>query len=72
MSKEIQSLQRVTPKTAATFRLEDELLEALQLVKERDGIPVTEQVRRAVRMWLDSKGVEPKAAARRASTRREA
>jgi ribbon-helix-helix CopG family protein len=62
----------VTPKTAATFRLEDELLEALQMVKERDGIPVTEQVRRAVRMWLDTKGIEPKAAPRRAATRRKA
>lgn len=40
-----------------TFRLDDELLEGLQAVQERDGILPSEQARRAIRMWLESKGV---------------
>jgi len=47
----------VTPKRLINFRLEDELLEGLSQVKDRDGIPLTEQVRRAVRLWLDSRGI---------------
>jgi len=38
-----------------TFRLEQDILDGLQRVKVRDGIPVTEQVRRALRKWLDEK-----------------
>jgi hypothetical protein len=49
----------VTPKRLTNFR---ELLEGLSLVKDRDGIPLTEQVRRAVRLWLDSRGVTVKTA----------
>jgi hypothetical protein len=61
----------VTPLRPATFRLEQELLDALQEVKERDGLPVTEQVRRAVRAWLDEKGVTLKKTERkRAATRK--
>lgn len=41
----------------ATFRLDDELLQGLQEVQERDGIPPSEQARRAIRMWLEAKGV---------------
>ena len=41
----------------ATFRLDDELLEGLKQVEERDGIPPSEQVRRAIRAWLEEKGV---------------
>jgi hypothetical protein len=39
------------------FRIPDELLDALQAIKERDGIPVSEQVRRALQTWIDTKGV---------------
>jgi hypothetical protein len=39
-----------------TFRLEEELLEALQRIKDRDGIPVSEQVRRALQRWVVEKG----------------
>lgn len=34
------------------FRLEASTLQALRFVKERDGLPVSEQVRRAVDEWL--------------------
>lgn len=60
----------MSPKTATTYRIDDEILEALRALKERDGIPVSEQVRRALLMWLDSKG--QKAAPRRVSPRRKA
>lgn len=61
----------MSPKTSTTYRIDDEILDALREVKERDGIPVSEQVRRALLMWLESKGAK-KAANRRASTRRKA
>ena len=41
----------------ATFRLDDDLLEGLKAVQERDGIPPSEQARRAIRAWLEAKGV---------------
>ena len=41
----------------ATFRFDDELLEGLKAVYERDGIAPSEQARRAVRKWLEAKGV---------------
>lgn len=41
----------------ATFRLDDDLLEGLKVVQERDGVPPSEQARRAIRMWLEAKGV---------------
>jgi len=55
----------------AVYRMEPELLEGLRLVKERDGLPITWQVRQAIRAWLDSKGVAAKAAPESASTRPE-
>ena len=44
-----------------TFYLDDELAEGLKVVKAERGVPETEQVRRGVRMWLESEGIlEPK------------
>jgi hypothetical protein len=57
------------------FRLEEEILEALNTIKERDGIPVSVQVRRALAQWIEVKGVRlkaPKGASRRVSPRRKA
>jgi len=62
----------MSPKTASTFRLDDELLDALRQIKERDGIPQSEQIRRALVMWLKSKGLKLRTAKRRAQTRRKA
>lgn len=50
----------MTPLKPVNFRLESELLEALQTIRERDGISVTEQVRRAILAWIDTKGVTVK------------
>jgi hypothetical protein len=52
------------------FRLESELLDGLQQVRERDGIPVSEQVRRAIQAWLKEQGVAVKAERKRAATRK--
>ena len=61
----------MTPKTASTFRIEDELMAALRDVKARDGVPISEQVRRALVMWIESKGVNVKAPSRRSSKPRK-
>lgn len=73
VDKAIQSIYSplpVTPLKPATFRLEEELLEGLEQVKERDGVSITEQVRRAVIAWLAAKGVKVKAQGKRAGTRK--
>ena len=60
----------MTPLKQTNFRLEEELLAALQEIRDRDGIPVSEQVRRAIRDWIDSKGVKVRAERKRAVTRK--
>ena len=62
----------MSPKRLAAFRIDDELLDALEVVWQRDGVRPAEQVRRAIRIWLDSKGLKTKMASRRAATRRKA
>ena len=52
----------------ATFRLDDDLLNGLKAVQKRDGIPPSEQARRAIRRWLEAKGVL-KSERKRAATR---
>ena len=48
----------MTPKRITTVRLDDEVFDGLQEIRERDGVPVSEQVRRALKLWLESKGVK--------------
>lgn len=64
-------MSQVSPKKLAAFRLDSELIDGLQAVKDRTGAPIAEQVRRAIVAWLKENGVT-KAAPRRASTRRKA
>ena len=59
----------MTPNKARTFRIDEELIEGMDAVKERDGVPLSEQVRRAIRMWLDAKGVMKKAGRKRVLAR---
>jgi antitoxin component of RelBE/YafQ-DinJ toxin-antitoxin module len=56
-------------KKQTAFRIDEDILQALQAIKERDGIPISEQVRRALKAWAESKG-ELKAAPRRATRRK--
>lgn len=60
----------MTPLIPTNLRLESELLKGLRQVRERDGIPVSEQVRRAIQVWLKDKGVVVKAERKRAGTRK--
>ena len=53
-----------------TFRIDDDLIEGLQEVWRRDGVAVSEQIRRAIREWLDSKGVSLKSERKRATRKR--
>lgn len=55
-----------------TFRLETEIMDALAEIRDRDGIAVSEQVRRALKQWIESKGVKVKSARKRAVTRKRA
>ncbi len=53
-----------------SFPIEADLAEGLKQVKERDGISEAEQIRRGIRMWLESRGVMTKAERKRAATRK--
>ncbi len=54
------------------FHLDPELAEGLTTVKVERGIPKSEQVRRAIRMWLESEGsLTPKKRTRRKGGRKK-
>ena len=59
----------MTPLRQTNFRIDEAMLEALTAIKERDGIPVSEQVRRALQTWIDAKGIT-KTDRKRAVTRK--
>jgi hypothetical protein len=59
----------MTTRRVTTFRIEQELLDALAEIRDREGVPIPEQVRRGIRMWLEAKGVK-KADRKRAGTRK--
>jgi len=40
-----------------TFWVDEDLADALKVIKERDGIPEAEQLRRAIRTWVEGKHV---------------
>ena len=48
-----------------SFYLDPDLARGLKRLKARDGIPESEQVRRAIRMWLDAKGLNSRRPARK-------
>lgn len=58
------------PRRLFNFIISDDLAAGLKTVKERDGISESEQVRRAVAAWLESKGVSPKPATKAKAHRR--
>ena len=43
------------------FWIDPELAEGLRTVKERDGVSEAEQIRRGIKMYLESKGYKVKA-----------
>jgi len=61
----------MTPRKRYAFWIESDQLEALELIRERDGVLPSEQIRRALDRWFEEQGVSVKKADRkRASTRR--
>ena len=52
----------MTSRTRYNFWIDDELRVGLRRVRERDGVLESEQIRRAIRMWLQTKGVKVKTA----------
>jgi hypothetical protein len=59
-------------------RLDSALLDGLRALQDRDGVPQSEQVRRALKAWLVAKGVlappapTKKTARKRAASRKHA
>ena len=47
----------MTPKEPTAFRIDSETMAALRTIRERDGIGISEQVRRALKTWVAAKGV---------------
>ena len=58
----------MSPKKYYTFMIEPDLAATLKEVKDQDGIPEAEQIRRALRDWFRKR---ERAAPRRARTRRK-
>jgi Ribbon-helix-helix protein, copG family len=47
----------MTPiRKVTTFRVDPDVQHAMEALRERDGIPLSEQIRRALRSWLEGKG----------------
>jgi hypothetical protein len=59
----------MTPRRKYSFWIDEEQAHGLRLVKERDGVLESEQIRRAINKWLEEKGVI-KAERKRAATRK--
>ena len=47
----------MSPRELTAFRLPQELLDAMRAYKERQGVPVTTQIEKAVTEWLKKRGV---------------
>jgi hypothetical protein len=52
-----------------SFWIEAEQATGLKAVKERDGIPESEQIRRAISAWLEDKSATSKTVARKTARR---
>ncbi len=54
----------MSPKELTAFRVDADIMEGLRRVKDRDGVPLSVQVDRALRAWLEEKGVTVKKASK--------
>lgn len=63
-------LHHVSPRRRYNFWIEDEQREGLRLIRERDGVLESEQIRRAIDAWLIERGVKKKTGRKRAGTRK--
>ena len=53
-----------------SFWIDPEQAVGLKTVKERDGVPESEQIRRAIQAWITQKGDSQKSDRKRAGTRK--
>lgn len=60
----------MTPRKRYSFWIDDEQAAGLKIIKDRDGVPESEQIRRAITDWLEKKGVKIKTERPRAVTRK--
>lgn len=57
-------------KQAMNIRIDPDLVDALEAIRDAEGIPVSEQIRRGIRLWLDKKGAAATTTKRKASRAR--
>jgi hypothetical protein len=57
------------PRRVVTFRLDIDLIDAMNDLRDRDGIQPSEQARRAIREWLANKRATGKTERKRAVIR---
>jgi hypothetical protein len=43
--------------TLMSFRVSREVRASLEAIRERDGIPISEQLRRALAQWIEQQGI---------------
>ena len=65
----------MSPKELTAFRVDPDVMDGLRRVKDRDGVPVSVQLDRALRAWLKKQRISVKPApsareVRRPSSRR--
>jgi hypothetical protein len=51
-------MAKPTKRQRYNFWLDADLRDGLRAVADRDGIPESEQIRRAIRHWLEEKGIK--------------
>jgi hypothetical protein len=57
------------PRTRYNFYLDPDQIDGLRFVKERDGVLPSEQIRRAIDLWLEQKGAKKRTERKRAAHR---
>lgn len=49
----------MSPQRQTSIRIDEDIMDALKAIHERDGIPQSEQIRRALRSWIEGRGAPP-------------
>lgn len=62
----------LSPKRLYSFKIDPEVADALKVIKSREGIGESEQIRRGIELWLKSKGAKVKPERKRPVTRKRA
>jgi hypothetical protein len=62
----------MTPRSRYNFFLDADQKAALNQIKERDGILVSEQIRRAIKEWIAERGVAETKTKKKAERKRPA